>query len=53
MVVQKSVIKRKLKFEEVKKYLKATELENRIKQLEQNKANINSLKKYHKNYKKQ
>ena len=38
------VIKRKFKFKNYKSCLKATQLENRIKQLEKNKVNIKSLR---------
>ena len=44
-----SVIKRKLKFENYKSCLEATQLKNKIKHLENNKININSLKKVIKN----
>ena len=42
---KKCVIKRKFKFEDYKNCLKATELENKIDQLEKNKVNIDNLKK--------
>ena len=45
---KKCVIKRKLKFENYENYLEATKLENKIKHLEKNKINIDSLKKNHK-----
>ena len=41
------VIKRKFKFKNYKSCLKATQLENRIKQLEKNKVNIESLREKH------
>ena len=40
---KKCVIKRKLKFENYKNCLKATQLENKINYLEKNKINIDSL----------
>ena len=42
---KKCVIKRKLKFENYKNCLEATQLDNKIKYLEKNKINIDSLKK--------
>ena len=39
------VIKRKLKFENYKNCLEATQLENKISSLEKNKINIDSIKK--------
>ena len=42
---KKCVIKRKLKFENYKNCLEATQLDNKIKHLENNKTNIDSLKK--------
>ena len=42
---KKCVIKRKLKFENYKNCLRATQLENKINHLEKNKINIDSLKK--------
>ena len=47
------VIKRKLKFENYKKCLESNQLDNKIKYLEKNKTNIDSLKKVIKNHKKQ
>ena len=44
------VIKRKLKFENYKNYLEATLLDDKIKYLEKNKINIDSLKKDHKQF---
>ena len=41
---KKCVIKRKLKFENYKNCLEATQLDNKIKYLEKNKINIDSLK---------
>ena len=46
---KKCVIKRKLKFENYKNCLEATQLDNKIKYLEKNKINIHSLKKIIKN----
>ena len=46
---KKCVIKRKLKFENYKNCLEATQLDNKIKYLEKNKIDIDSLKKNHKN----
>ena len=46
---KKCVIKRKLKFENYKNCLEATQLDNKIKYLEKNKINIYSLKKIIKN----
>ena len=40
---KKCVIKRKLKFEEHKNCLEATQLDNKTKYLEENKINIDSL----------
>ena len=42
---KRCVIKRKLKFENYKNCLKATQLENNINHTEKNKINIDSLKK--------
>ena len=42
---KKCVIKRKLKFEKYKNCLEATQLDNKIKYLEKNEINIDSLKK--------
>ena len=42
---KKCVIKRKLKFEKYKNRLEATQLDNKIKYLEKNEINIDSLKK--------
>ena len=47
--IKKCVIKRKLKFQNYKKCLEATQLENKINHLEKNKINIDSLKKIIKN----
>ena len=44
------VIKRKLKFENYKNSLEATQLDNKIKYLEKNKININSLKQSHEEF---
>ena len=44
------VIKRKLKLENHKTCLEATQLDNKIKYLEKNKINIDSLKKNHKEF---
>ena len=46
---KKCVIKRKLKFENYKNCLEATQLDNKITYLEKNKINIDSLKKIIKN----
>ena len=40
---EKSIIKRKLKFEDDKHCLEATQLENKINQLEKNKLDMNNL----------
>ena len=50
---KKCVIKRKLKFENYKNSLEATQLDNKIKYLEKSKISIDSLKKIIKNSKKQ
>ena len=42
---EKCVIKRKLKYENYKNCLEATKLKNKIKYLEKNKINIDSIKK--------
>ena len=42
---RKCAIKRKLKFENYKNCLRATQLENKIKHLEKTKINIDSIKK--------
>ena len=42
---KKFVMKRKLKFENYKNCLEATQLENKINYLEKNKINVDSLKK--------
>ena len=42
---KKYVIKRKLKFENYKNSLQATQLENKINHLEKNEINVDSLKK--------
>ena len=41
------VVKRKLKFKHYKIYLKATQLENKINQLEESKVNTGSLRENH------
>ena len=46
---KKCVIKRKLKYENYKNRLKATQLENKINHLEKNKTYIDSIKKIIKN----
>ena len=46
---QKSVIKRKLKFENYKNCLEATQLENKINHLEKDEIDIDCLKKVIKN----
>ena len=48
---KKCVKKRKLKFEDYKNCLRATELENELNKLKKKKVNLNSLKKGIKNYK--
>ena len=40
---EKNIIKRKLKFEDDKHCLEATQLENKINQLEKNKLDMNNL----------
>ena len=47
---KKCVIKRKLKFENYKGCLETTQLENKINHLENNKTDIDSLKKDHKEF---
>ena len=42
--------KRRLKFENYKNYLEATQLQNKINYLEQNEIDIDSLKKYQKEF---
>ena len=49
---QKIVIKQKLKFEDYKHCLEATQLENKINQLEKIKVDVNSLRENHKEFKK-
>ena len=44
------VIKRKLKFENYKKYLEATQFENKINYLVKNEINVDSLGKDHKEF---
>ena len=46
---QKCVKKRKLKFENYRNYLEATQIDNKIKYLKKKKININSYKKIRKN----
>ena len=46
---KKCVIKRKLKFENYKNCLEATQLGNKINHLEKNQTNISSIKKVMKN----
>ena len=48
--IKKQVIKRKLKFEDYKNCLEATQLENKINHLENNEIEVNSLKKDHKEF---
>ena len=48
---KKCVIKRKIKFENYKNCLEATQLENKIKYLEKNKIDIDSIKEFIKNNK--
>ena len=50
---KKCVIKRKLKFENYKNCLEATQLNNKINYLEKNEISIDSLKKYKEFMKKQ
>ena len=47
---EKCVIKRRLKYENYKNYLEATKLENKIKNLDKEKINIDSLEKNHKEF---
>ena len=47
---KKCVIKRKCKFENYKNCLKAIQIENKINQLERNKIDIDSLKRYRKEF---
>ena len=47
---RKSVIKRKLKFQDYKNYLQANQLEKKIIQLGKNKLDINSLGKNQKEF---
>ena len=47
---KKSVMKRKLKFENYKNCFEATQLENKINHLDKNKINIDSLKKNHEEF---
>ena len=47
---QKSVIKRKLKFENYKNCLEATQLENKVNHIEKNKIYIDRIKKNHKEF---
>ena len=47
---KKCVVKRKLKFEEYKHYLEATQLENKINHLEKNTLNIDNLQENHKEF---
>ena len=46
---RKCIIKRKLKLDNFKNYLEATQIDNKIKYLEKNKINIDSFKKIIKN----
>ena len=47
---KKCVVKRKLKFEEYKHYLEATQLEIKINHLEKNTLNIDNLQENHKEF---
>ena len=47
---KKCIIKRKIKFENCKNCLEATQLENKIKYLEKNKTNVGILKRNHKEF---
>ena len=47
---KKCIIKRKIKFENCKNCLEATQLENKIKYLEKNKTNVDILKRNHKEF---
>ena len=47
---QKNISKKKLKFENYKNCLEPTQLENKINYLEINNTNIDSIKKYHKQF---
>ena len=49
---KKFVIKRKLKFKDYKNCLEASQIENKINQLEKNKIDVDSLKENHKELKK-
>ena len=51
--MKKCVIKRKLKFENHKNCIKATQIEHKVDHLTKNKTDIDNLKKYHKVHKKQ
>ena len=46
---KKCVVKKKVKFEDYKNCLEATQSENKINQLEKNKVNVDSFKENHKN----
>ena len=48
---KRHVVKRKLKFENYKNCLETTQLENKINYLENKEINIDSVKKYHKEFK--
>ena len=50
MIIKKIVMKQKLKFEDYKHYLEATQLENNIIKLEKNKLDVDSLSKNHKEF---
>ena len=49
-VTIKCVIKKKLKFENYKKYLEATQFENKINYLVKNEINVDSLGKDHEDF---
>ena len=50
MIIKKTVMKQKLKFEDYKHCLEATQLENNIIKLEKNKLDVDSLSKNHKEF---
>ena len=50
MIIKKFVMKQKLKFEDYKHCLEATQLENNIIKLEKNKLDVDSLSKNHKEF---
>ena len=50
MKIKKCAIKRKLKFQNYKTCLEATQLENKINHLEKNKIDTDSIKENHKEF---